>query len=82
MYYNGEEHVLWVDFNQEIIYPAPSDRRVMVPILNEPYNTLMFFDGKAELYRIDYDLAIITTKTPCTLSPIERENLMRLYYPI
>ena len=82
MYYEGQEHKLLVDFDEQIDIPSPDNQRVRVPVMNDPYNLLVYHAGKAELWAVNYDTEQIYSKTPCVLSPIERENIMRLYYPL
>ena len=82
MFYEGKEKRLWVDFDEEIMDPVPDNGKIIIPVLNEPYNRLVYSGDRAELWNYDYDEDILIQTTPCVLSPMERENILRLYYPI
>ena len=82
MYYDNKEHKLWINFDEDIADPTPDNKRICIPILNEPYNLLVYENGEANLWAMDYNLEQVYMSTPCTLSPTEHENIMRLYYPM
>ena len=82
MFYEGKEHILLVNFAEDINDPTPDSKKIIIPILNKPYNLLIYHEGKAKLCAMDYDTEQIYNETPCVLSPTERENIMRLYYPL
>ena len=82
MYYEGKEHKLLVDFDEQIDIPTADNQKIKIPVMNNPYNLLVYHTGKAELWAVDYNEERVYLSTPCTLSPMERENIMRLYYPL
>ena len=82
LFYDGQEHALWVNFDEDIDDPTSINGDIQIPILNNPYNLLVYREGKAELWAIDYNLNQVYLSTPCVLSPNEHENILRLYYPL
>ena len=83
MIYNGEQHNLLIDIDQELSDPESLDDTIYVPVLNTPFTHLVYHHNKhAMLVEYDINSDVTIQAVGCELTQHEVENIHRIYYPI
>ena len=79
---NNREDKLLINMDEELPYKECQDERLVIAVLNTPYNELIYEPGNTRLVEYDYNEGMEITSVPCELNPTEVENIRRICYPI